>query len=129
MEEEEDPTTVLIVDDDDVLRESMAKALDKNGFTTLEAGDAFEARKALMEASAGVDLIIMDLVLPGLEGREAANLLLARAPEVRILFTSGYTSQESARMGRLPPGHAFIRKPFSLPELIEAVRAALSVAE
>jgi len=127
--EDEDPTTVLIVDDDAVLRESMAKALDKHGFTTLEAGDAFEARKALMGASGSVDLIIMDLVLPGLEGREAANLLLARDPSVRILFTSGYTSQESARMGRLPPGHAFIRKPFTVPEFLDAVHAALSGSE
>ena len=122
----EDPTTVLVVDDDAVLRETMARALAKHGFTVMEAGDAFQARKALMGASGAVDLIIMDLVLPGLEGREAANLLLARAPGVQVLFTSGYTSHESARMGRLPPGHAFIRKPFSVPELIDAVQTALS---
>ncbi|HZD04689.1 MAG TPA: hypothetical protein VE173_07220, partial [Longimicrobiales bacterium] len=62
---------------------------------------------------------------PGLEGREAANLLLARDPQVRILFTSGYTSQESSRMGALPEGHAFIRKPFDVEEFLEAVRSTL----
>jgi two-component system cell cycle sensor histidine kinase/response regulator CckA len=117
---------VLVVDDDDILRQSMARALEKHGYAVLEAGDAFEARKALMEASATVDLVIMDLVLPGLEGREAANLLLARNPDVRILFTSGYTSQESLRMGALPVGHAFIRKPFDVSELIAAVEASLA---
>jgi len=67
----------------------------------------------------------MDLVLPGLEGREAATLLLAKAPALRVLFMSGYTSQESTQMGGLPEGHAFIRKPFGVPELVNAVESVL----
>lgn len=116
--------TVLVVDDDEFLRGSMVRTLEKHGYRVLEAGDAFTARKAMAEAER-VDLVVMDLVLPGLEGREAANLLLARDPEVRILFTSGYTSQESSRMGALPEGHSFIRKPFDVEEFLEAVRSTL----
>jgi len=126
---DDESITILIVDDDDLLRESIARALTKHGYAVIEAGDGFQARNAFMEASGKVDLVIMDLVLPGLEGREAANLLLARAPDVRILFTSGYTSQESARLGGVPEGHAFIRKPFDLPQLIEAVRDTLALRD
>jgi DNA-binding response OmpR family regulator len=121
-----EPITILIVDDDDALRESMARALAKHGFAVLEAGDGFAARRAFTDAAGKVSLVIMDLVLPGIEGREAANLLLARSPVLRILFTSGYTSQESSRVGGVPEGHAFIRKPFEIPQLIETVRKILS---
>jgi two-component system cell cycle sensor histidine kinase/response regulator CckA len=114
-------TTVLVVDDDVDLRRSMVRVLESRDHRVIEAGNAHEARKALNEAGGDVDVVIMDLVLPGLEGREAANLLLARNPDVRIIFTSGYTSQESIRMGALPEEHEFIRKPFELDELVEAV--------
>lgn len=118
-------TTVLVVDDDRDLRESVTRILERSDYRVLEAGDAHQARTALQDAEGAIDLVVMDLVLPGLEGREAANLLLAHDPELRILFTSGYTSQESIRMGALPEGHAFIRKPFEASELLEAVAALL----
>lgn len=117
--------TVLVVDDDEALRRSVVRSLEMNDYRVMEAGDAHEARTALRDAGGTVDVVIMDMVLPGLEGREAANLLLARDPDLRILFTSGYSSQESLRMGALPEGHAFIRKPFEVPELLEAVRALM----
>lgn len=118
-------TTILVVDDDVALRRSMARILESRDYRVVEAGDAHEAREALIEAGGEVDLVIMDLVLPGMEGREAANLLLARSPDVRILFTSGYTSQESSRMGALSEEHRFIRKPFEPAELVEAVEGLL----
>lgn len=116
-----EPITVLVVDDDEALRRSVVRSLRMHDYHVIEAGDAHEARTAMSEAGGTIDVVLMDLVLPGLEGREAANLLLARDPEVRILFTSGYTSQESLRMGTLPEGHAFIRKPFDIPELLQAI--------
>lgn len=116
--------TVLVVDDDEALRRTVVRALEREGLVVYEAGNVFEARQA-HERAGTVDLVIMDLVLPGLEGRETANLLLAHQPGVEILYTSGYTSLESLRSGPRPRSETFLRKPFEVRELIEAVRTAL----
>ena len=115
---------VLVVDDDDSLRRSVRRTLETHGYKVYSAANAHEARQQV-EFVGPPHLVLMDLVLPGMEGREAGNLLLARHPDVRILYMSGYTSQESMRMGALDPHQAFLRKPFDVPELLEAVEAAL----
>lgn len=117
--------TILVVDDDVALRRTMVRALEGAGYDVLAAGNAFEARKALDRADA-LDLVVMDLVLPGMEGREAANLLKARQPGITVVYTSGYTSQESLRSGLVEEGEIFLRKPFELDELLETVRAVLA---
>ena len=114
---------ILVVDDDASVRRSISRSLQSRGYRLREAASAGEARKlALAEPP---DLVIMDLVLSGMEGREAANLLLAHQPELAVLFISGYSSQESARMGKLGAGQLFLRKPFDARELLDAVRRAL----
>lgn len=120
-----DAATILVVDDDVSLRSSMARALERDGYRVLQAGSAFEARKA-MKGSDRIDLIVMDLVLPGMEGREAANLLKADRPGVTVLYVSGYTSQESLRSGLVEENELFMRKPFEVEELLETVREALA---
>lgn len=122
--DERNARTVLVVDDDEAVRRTVVRALETEGLVVYEAGNAFEARKA-HERAGTVDLVIMDLVLPGLEGRETANLLVAHQPGVEILYTSGYTSLESLRSGPRPANESFLRKPFDVRELIEAVRTAL----
>ena len=115
--------TVLLVDDDAAVRHSVHRALEARGCTVVEAADAHEAQQAL--ARARPDVVVMDLVLPGMEGREAANLISARQPGVPILFITGYTSRESMRAGTLSQEDAFMRKPFELSELIEAIARLL----
>ena len=119
--------TVLVVDDDDALRKTMVRALESHGYEVLAADSGFQARK-VHEKAGRVDLIIMDLVLPGMEGRESANLLMAHQPDVKILYTSGYSSLESLRSGLTHEGEAFLRKPFEVDELIEAVEETLADA-
>lgn len=117
---------VLIVDDDAALRRSVRRMLEMRGYKVYSAADAHEARQQV-DFVGPPDLVLMDLVLPGIEGREAANLLLARYPGLRILYMSGYTSQESVRMGSLNPRQELLRKPFELSELLEAVEGALGL--
>ncbi|MBW3533657.1 MAG: response regulator [Gemmatimonadetes bacterium] len=116
---------VLVVDDDRALRRSIRRSLELHGYKVYSAANAHEARQQV-EFVGPPDIVLMDLVLPGMEGREAANLLLAHHPDVKILYMSGYTSQESMRMGLLNPAQGFLRKPFDVPELLEAVEKALA---
>lgn len=115
--------TVLVVDDDLAIRETVRRALTRHGYAVLDASSTHEA--TLLIRDAAPDLVIMDLVLPGMGGREGANLLLAHHPDMRVLFISGYTSHESVELGYLREGHPFLRKPFSIDELISAVRRML----
>jgi two-component system, cell cycle sensor histidine kinase and response regulator CckA len=113
--------TILVVDDDDDVRTSMLRILERAGYEVIQAGSVPEAR-ALADQQTP-DLMIMDMVLPGLEGREGANLILARHPSLPILFVSGYTNPESMRMGQ--GGENFLRKPFTVEELVDAVERVL----
>lgn len=118
-------TTILVVDDDDVLRRTVTRALERAGYRVLGAANGFEARTTL-DAEERVDLVIMDLVLPGLEGQEVANLLKAHQPGIPVLYTSGYTSLDSVRTGAMREGEPFLRKPFEVEELLETVEEILN---
>lgn len=115
--------TILVVDDDEGLLHAVRRTLERAGYVVMEAGNVLEARARIEERAP--DLVLMDLVLPGMEGREVANLIHVRHSEVPVLFMSGYTSQESIRLGHLPEGVPFLRKPFTAIELIEAVERGL----
>lgn len=117
--------TILVVDDDEALRRAMAKALGRAGHRVLQAGNGFEARQALDGEEGRIDLVVMDLVLPGIEGREAANLLKAHQPDVKVLYVSGYSSLESVRSGAMRKGEPFLRKPFEIDELVSEVESLL----
>ncbi len=112
--------SVLVVDDDAAVRSSIRRSLESHGYEVAEASNSREAREVF--ESVLPDLVLMDLILPnGLEGREAANMLFGMNPNLKVLFISGYSSPEPMRMGRLTAGEGFLRKPFELHELLEAV--------
>jgi len=114
--------TILIVDDDEGLRASTRRILEQNGHDVLDAPSA-HAALALVEVYGGaIDVIVCDLVLPGLDGREAANLLLARCPGARVLYTSGFSMHEAFVEDLRRAGESFLPKPFGVLELLEAVR-------
>ena len=80
----------------------------------------------MAETSPGrIDLLITDVIMPGMNGREFSEQLSRRIPGLRVLFTSGYTADIIGHHGVLEPGVNFIRKPFSLEDLSSAVRKAL----
>lgn len=126
-EEKRTPSlTVLVLDDDDALRRAAARVLTGRGYHVLTAETAFEARHVAEQWPGRIDLLLCDLVLPDLHGRELANLLQAHRPEMRVLFTSGYSSRGSFRMALERESWTFLAKPFDVNGLVEAVEAALA---
>jgi two-component system cell cycle sensor histidine kinase/response regulator CckA len=104
-----------------MVRAIMARTLRDSGYTVLEAADGKEALE-LMESRGGkVNLIVADVVMPGLGGREIASRLNQRWPQVPVLFTSGYTGLDVVRRGLLEEGRDFIQKPLAPEELIRKV--------
>jgi two-component system, cell cycle sensor histidine kinase and response regulator CckA len=112
---------VLVAEDEAMVRAIMARTLRDSGYTVLEAADGKEALE-LMESRGGkVNLIVADVVMPGLGGREIASRLNQRWPQVPVLFTSGYTGLDVVRRGLLEEGRDFIQKPLAPEELIRKV--------
>ena len=119
------PRTVLVVDDEDGVRRLVATVLRRHGYTPIEAAGGREALTVLAERP-DVELVISDVLMPELGGRELAQRLLLDYPTLPILFISGYTNQELADDdGTLHTDAMFLAKPFSQQQLLEAVGTLL----
>ena len=119
--------TILVVEDEAPVRAVTRQLLERNGYTVLEAPDG-AAALALVDGAAGsrhIDLLLTDVIMPGMSGRELADKLKARRPNVRVLFMSGYTDDAVVRHGMLEPGLAYLEKPFRPPMLLKKVRGVL----
>ena len=119
--------TVVVVEDNQQVREVAQAILEGAGHCVLPARDARVAEE-LCDDRDVVDLLLTDLVLPGIGGPELAERLCRRRPGLKVLFMSGYADAELARRHRLPPGGAFIGKPFGLAELQAKVEEVLSAS-
>ena len=115
--------TVLVVEDEPLVRDLVSKFLRGQGYRVLSAASG-EAALALA-ASTSVDLLLSDVVLPEMNGRQIYERLAGTRPELRVLFMSGYTENIIAPHGVLEDGFRFVQKPFSLKELARKVREAL----
>jgi len=114
--------TVLVAEDEAMVRGIMARTLRDCGYNVLEAVDG-RAALDLLEAQAGrVSLIVADVVMPDLGGREMAARLAERWPEVPVRFTSGYTGMDVVRRGLLDEGREFLQKPLAPEALARKVR-------
>jgi hypothetical protein len=120
--------TVLLVEDDEMVLELSRRMLQAGGYRVLAARSAPEAERCLCETGCAVDLLVADVVLPGLNGRELALRLTARMPGLRVLFVSGYSDDTLSQHGVLEPGGALLSKPFSLEEFAAKVREILDSA-
>ena len=117
---------VLIVEDESMVRNIMARTLRDSGYTVVEASDGREAL-ALLDARGGaVHLVVADVVMPGMGGREMSAKLAERWPQVPVLFTSGYTGLDVVRRGLMEEGCEFIQKPLAPEALIRKVRQMVS---
>jgi len=116
---------VLVVEDENSVRYIMARTLRECGYTVLEAAGGPQALEILQEQSAPVNLIIADVVMPQMSGRELAERVLERWPDVPILFTSGYTGLFVVQRGLLDEGQEFIQKPIAPDMLAKRVREML----
>jgi PAS domain S-box-containing protein len=118
--------TVLVVDDEPVLRNLAVKILTRSGYTTLSAGDAEEAMAIFDERGGAIDLLLTDVVMPGLSGPALAKELTARRPQLKVIFASGYTDDMVLRHGVDGNTMEFLGKPYTFKELITRVEAAMA---
>lgn len=117
--------TILLVEDEPIVREVSRLLLTQLGYRVLVASDGAQAL-ALSDAETGpIDLLITDIVMPGMDGRELAATLTRRRPSLRVLFTSGYTEDVIVRRGVLEQGVDFLAKPFARELLAARVREIL----
>jgi signal transduction histidine kinase/ActR/RegA family two-component response regulator len=106
-------TTVLVVEDNEMVRDLLVTGLAADGATVLAADRPDEALRLLAQRTGGVDVLVTDVVMPGMSGRELADRVRADRPGIRIIFMSGYTADEVLRQGVLEDQVEFIQKPFT----------------
>lgn len=119
-----DGARILLVDDEETVRRVTGRLLQKLGYDVRAAADGNEALEIIEDADEHFDLVLTDVVMPGISGIEMAERLKAIRPDQKILFTSGYTTREFGRPPGEPP-QPFMPKPFSLDDLSKAVKEAL----
>ena len=117
--------TILIAEDEPGIRALVRKILQKQGYSVLEAGSGEEALSIAASHGGEIHLLLTDVIMHGLSGRELHEQLRRQRPETKVLFVSGYTGDELATEGALPEGAAFLQKPFSLSALLAQVRTIL----
>ncbi|HEX5450222.1 MAG TPA: response regulator [Gaiellaceae bacterium] len=116
--------TILVVEDMDVVRVMISTALKSHGYEVLSAGSPDEAFRIASENE--IDLLMTDLAMPGgIGGTELAERLTEQRPNLRVLFTSGYTADDETKRAVAKTRGAFLQKPFVLEQLAETVRALL----
>jgi two-component system, cell cycle sensor histidine kinase and response regulator CckA len=117
--------TVLLIEDDESLRNVVCEILEGAGYTVLVADEGAKALRIAAEYTGAIHLIVTDVIMPGLNGRKAAERIKAARSEVEILFISGYTSDAIAKHGVLEAGAKFLNKPFTTEDLLRRVRDVL----
>jgi CheY-like chemotaxis protein len=117
--------TLLVVEDDAYLRRLVVRRLVASGYRVLEASSGNEA---IESAEGTIDLLLTDVVMPGMTGVETAAALRKKWPTLRLLFMSGYSPDAAVRDGRGLDG-PLLQKPFTMSDLLEHVRRALDVGQ
>jgi two-component system cell cycle sensor histidine kinase/response regulator CckA len=118
--------TILLVEDSDRLRELIGRSLAGYGYTVLQAGRPDEALRMCEAHPSQIDLLLTDVVMPGMSGRELAECVLTLRPGIHVLYMSGYTDDAVVHHGVRQPGMAFLQKPFTPDVLARKVRKVLA---
>jgi CheY-like chemotaxis protein len=119
--------TILLVEDEVLVRGLERKLLEQRGYTVLEAESVGHALELARDHDGVIDLLLTDVVMPELSGRELAQRLTLVRPEMRILYTSGYAADAISHHGVLEPGIAFLPKPLTATSLAQKVREVLDM--
>jgi len=119
--------TVLVVEDETPVRNLTRHVLATHGYTVLEASHGEEALAVAREHAGPIDLLVTDVVMPRMNGRELVDRLSPLRPAMRVVYISGYTDDAVVARGVEKAGLAFLQKPFTLDALARTVRAALDV--
>jgi DNA-binding NtrC family response regulator len=118
---------VLLVEDDPQVRELTRTVLVAQGYFIVEAAGPEDAERIVENERVEIHLLLTDVIMPGMSGRELAKRLTARLPRMRVLYMSGYTYNIMAHGGNLEAGVAFLQKPFTPSALVEKVREVLDM--
>lgn len=117
--------TVLVVEDNEMVREMVREMLEGHGYQVLTAADAGQAIEIASENTLRVDLLVSDVVMPGMSGPELYEQLITRMPDLGVVFISGYPMNPSIRGGTLEEEVSYLQKPFTAEALLERIRAIL----
>jgi two-component system, cell cycle sensor histidine kinase and response regulator CckA len=119
--------TILLVEDESGVRDFVRDTLVEAGYKVLEAGNSAEALRRYEQHPDSIHLLLTDVILPGQNGRELAETLLALQPELKVLYMSGYTANVIVHRGILEAGIDFLPKPFTPQALVSKVRQVLDM--
>ena len=117
--------TVLVVEDEAVVREFVSQVLQMHGYSVLQASDGVEALELARDHKGRLDLLLTDVIMPRMNGRDLVERLSQVHADAKILFMSGYTSSAIVQHGVLNSGYAFLQKPFTPEQLLDKVRNVL----
>jgi CheY-like chemotaxis protein len=117
--------TVLVVEDAEDLREVVERILSRNGYHVIVAANGVLALDAAQGYGGKIDLLLTDVVMPLMQGKELADRMMKRYPSLKVLFMSGYAEPMLGDSGTLEPGVVLMEKPFTEPVLLARVREVL----
>lgn len=117
--------TILLVEDEDAVRESIADYLQQTGYAVLKANGGLQALAIASEPGRSIDLMLTDLIMPHMSGRELADKVKGLHPEIKTIFMSGYSNNLLSNSQVLDPRHVLLQKPVRLMELAKALREML----
>lgn len=117
--------TILLVEDEEGVRRLLSHILHKRGYQVLEASDGNEALRIFAQQASEIELVLTDMVMPHMSGRELAERIRQERPELKVIFMSGYTDDVLVRTGALSPGMSFLQKPLRPEVLAAKLREAL----
>jgi PAS domain S-box-containing protein len=120
--------TILLVEDEPAVRDLVERVLNSRGYQVLSAGHGGDALQLAQGRKGEIDLVLTDIVMPAMSGRELVDAIRSTRPGVRVLYMSGYTDDEIVRRGLHDPNMSFIQKPFTAENLALQVRKILDTA-
>ena len=120
--------TILVVEDEAGIRALVRKILRRQGYEVIEASNGEEALKICREHSGQIDLLITDVIMPEVGGRELVDRFQEMRGAAKVLYVSGYTDDATIYSGKYPPGTAFLQKPFTLGALLDKVKEVLGTS-